>query len=446
MNAREKWLGPVALVILVAVASGRHVAAQPQVGTSFLVNHVRVFDGERVLEDAQVAVEGGIIRAVGRDLTMWRHLPVIDGTGGTLIPGLIDAHAHVRSIDDLQDALRFGVTTVLDMAASGVTLQDMATFRRTAASRMDVADLRSAGFGAPAPGGHGAGSRSTSAGERPAVAAAADADAFVAARRSEGSEYLKIFLNGVRSADQGIPNLDEPRVRALISAAHARGMLAVAHVETLEDVEIALASGIDGLAHVWRRGGYNLDVARRLVAKNVFVVPTLAVVEGFLPDGRAELLADARLQPYLSSRVKEHLGRSFAARTPVARADPRASLNAHIAGVRSLHESGARLLVGTDAAITTPTVESGTPSAIGVSVHRELELLKNAGLSPIEALTAATMNAADAFRLTDRGRITAGRKADMVLVRGDPTSDITATRDIVRVWRSGVAFDRKLGR
>jgi imidazolonepropionase-like amidohydrolase len=91
--------------------------------------------------------------------------------------------------------------------------------------------------------------------------------------------------------------------------------------------------------------------------------------------------------------------------------------------------------VGTDAS-------RNNPATYGVSVHREMELLTGAGLSPIEALSAATMNTANAFRLTDRGRIVAGRKADLVLVRGNPTSDVTATRDILRVWRSGVQFDR----
>jgi imidazolonepropionase-like amidohydrolase len=222
-------------------------------------------------------------------------------------------------------------------------------------------------------------------------------------------------------------------------------MLAVAHIETIEDVEIVLAGGIDGLAHVWRRGGFNLDVARRLAAKKVFVMATLSVSDGFLPDMRAALLADARLQPFLSNRAKAHLSRSWAPRTAASGAAERqAYFDAHVAAVRSLYQAGVTFLVGTDASIPISTA-GGTPSAPGVSPHRELELLRGAGLSSIEALSAATLNTANAFHLTDRGRIVAGRNADLVLVRGNPIADITATRDIRRVWRSGVEFDRRLG-
>jgi hypothetical protein len=75
-------------------------------------------------------------------------------------------------------------------------------------------------------------------------------------------------------------------------------------------------------------------------------------------------------------------------------------------------------------------------------MHRELELLVKAGLTPIEALAAATSTPAKAFRLADRGRIAEGLRADLVLVAGDPTSDITATRAIEGVWKQGVEFDR----
>jgi hypothetical protein len=103
------------------------------------------------------------------------------------------------------------------------------------------------------------------------------------------------MLNGLRSATTGVQNLDEPRVRMLVESAHAAGMVAVAHVETLEDVEVGLSAGVDGLAHVWRRGGANPDMARRLAARNVFVVATLSMPDGFLPEGRASLLAERRI-------------------------------------------------------------------------------------------------------------------------------------------------------
>src|SRR4029077_12579152 len=92
------------------------------------------------------------------------------------------------------------------------------------------------------------------------------------------------------------------------------------------------------------------------------------------------------------------------------------------------------LLAGTDAP------NPGT--AHGASIHRELELLVQAGLTPIEALTAATAAPARAFHLDDRGRIVPGLRADLLLVKGDPTADITATRDIVSVWKFGVEADR----
>ena len=76
-------------------------------------------------------------------------------------------------------------------------------------------------------------------------------------------------------------------------------------------------------------------------------------------------------------------------------------------------------------------------------MHGELELLVGAGLTPVQALTAATSAPARAFRLTDRGVIAAGKRADLVLVEGDPTNDITATRRIVSVWKRGVEATRE---
>jgi len=80
----------------------------------------------------------------------------------------------------------------------------------------------------------------------------------------------------------------------------------------------------------------------------------------------------------------------------------------------------------------------------GASLHGELALLVRAGLTPTEALAAATSVPARAFGLADRGRIAPGLRADLLLVRGDPTRDVTATRDIVGVWKAGVRIGRAL--
>jgi imidazolonepropionase-like amidohydrolase len=93
------------------------------------------------------------------------------------------------------------------------------------------------------------------------------------------------------------------------------------------------------------------------------------------------------------------------------------------------------LLVGTDAS-------PENPAAQGISVHRAIELFRQAGLSPAAILAAATMNSAVAFRMPDRGRILPGYRADLLLVRGDPTSDLLSIRDIARVWKGGVEVDR----
>jgi hypothetical protein len=106
--------------------------------------------------------------------------------------------------------------------------------------------------------------------------------------------------------------------------------------------------------------------------------------------------------------------------------------------VRALHAAGISVLAGTDA---------GNPgTAHGASLHGELALLVRAGLSPEQALRAATAAPAEAFGLGDRGRIAVGQRADLVLVDGDPLADISATRNIVRIWKNGVAVDRRLAK
>jgi prolyl oligopeptidase len=385
-----------------------------------VIRDVRVFDGERVLERATVVVRDGRIAAVGTGLPVPAADEVVDGAGRTLLPGLIDAHTHTRADSQLEASLAFGVTTVLDMFTNP---ELAAGWRRGQAEdgAPGRADLFSAGTVATAAGGHG------SRAPIPTVDSVGAAAPFVAERIAQGSDYLKIVIEDLAKLGRELPSLDAPRVTALVAAAHDGGILAVAHVGVLADAEIALAAGADGLVHLWADQPPSPGTARRMAEVGMFVVPTLTILER-TPGraGGATLIADERTGPLLDPEAVRNL------EAEVARPD---WYDTVVESLRALHRAGVAILAGSDAP------NPGTTH--GASMHRELELLVAAGLTPVEALRAATSAPADAFRLDDRGRIRPGARADLVLVEGDPTADIMATRAIRAVWKRGVRFDHE---
>ncbi|WP_431900277.1 amidohydrolase family protein [Nonomuraea sp. bgisy101] len=389
------------------------------------IRNARVFDGLTTTAQADVLIDGGRIAAPD-------DLPAdveIDGSGKTLLPGLIDAHTHVFD-GDLAQALRFGVTTELDMFCLPGNL---ARQRRAAADHDDVADLRSSGVLATAPGGHpsqimdapGVRDLGDAAGPFDTVADASQAKGFVEARLAEGADYLKIVIDNGHVGGLDLPVLSPETVTALVEAGHAAGLQAIAHAVTTRDALVALDAGVDGLAHVVT-DPLTDDLAARIAAQGVFVVSTLTYFEAVLNDpSGAELVRDERIGSKLSDQAKAALDRDGS----VIPVHPDGVRNA-VQAVGTLHRAGVALLAGTDANPWAPLH--------GASMHREVLLLTEAGLSAEEALAAATSLPARRFGLADRGRIAPGLRADLLLVDGDPTTDITATRAISEVWRRGV--------
>jgi imidazolonepropionase-like amidohydrolase len=423
----------LAVAGVVAVAACRHASLRPSPvasaipanpASSFTIRNVRVFDGERVLEDRVVVVAGGRIAKMGG-----AEIPPtgaeIDGRGRTLLPGLIDAHVHVGDqVDEaLAQAASLGITTVVDMFNGGERFRRLLQARSEEAPHL--ASIVTAGTGASAPGGHPA---QMGGPPFPTIGVPADAQAFVDARIAEGSDFLKVIYDDLREMGFApVPMLDRATVTALVRAAHQRGRLAVVHAGSEAQARDAVEAGADGLAHLFLGETTPQGFGELVKRHGSFVVPTLSVLEGSCGRPRgAELLGDANLRPFIRPEWRERLAMSFGRAERPCKATGDA--------LRQLDAAGAPILAGTDSPIPGTTY--------GASLHGELALLVSHGLTPIAALAAATSAPAGAFRLRDRGLVRKGMRADLVLVEGNPTADILATRRIVHVWKAGVEVER----
>ncbi|MGB3739980.1 MAG: CIA30 family protein [Pontixanthobacter sp.] len=401
--------------LLAGAAFAGPIAANAQ---PTLIRDVRVFDGEAVHESRSVLIDGN--RIVADDFTgeAPADARVVMCADCTLLPGLIDAHVHAYT--GLDDALMFGVTSVFDMfALPAITAASRG--RTSAHDNPGEADLYSAGYLATAPGGHG-----TQFGIAvPTITTPQEADDWVAARLAEGSDYIKIVIEtGGEALGRTLPTLDPSIVTALVEATQKRGKLAVVHASTKQAAMIAISAGADGLVHFFADAPVDDAMLALMRAGGMFVSPTFAVFESFAGRaGSADLAEQAGFAKLLGTEARANLA------SLVEGDGIDAFAAAMQANISALNAAGIPVLAGSDAP------NPGT--WFGVSLHRELELLVQSGLSPKQALVAATSAPAEAFDIADHGRIADGAFADLLLVRGDPTRDITATRNIVEVWKDG---------
>lgn len=417
------------------------------------ITNAHIFNGEKVIDERTVVIYGDNIIAIGGAVPA--GATIIDAKGATLMPGLIDSHVHT-SEDGLRDALKFGVTTELEM---------MGGFTKNARDLelkgiYDIADVRSAGMGVTAPGGHpdelmeGDGipdfilkKMEKMTEEEKAAFISAHAQQYndeelssfttiegtikhVDEQVSHGADYVKILIEeGTVMNCPGLPVLSNEIYKAAVDEAHKLDKIVLAHVLTANSSKTAINLGVDGLAHVFiDRPYWTPKLVKSIADCGAFVTPCLVLNSSIIGKPASELASDPRVSSKLCQEWIDVLNSSF-------NTFPQANMKDNFNNVMDLYKAGVDILVGTD--VSQPVLSLGG-LAHGASVHHELQLLVEAGFTPIEALRAATSVPARRFSLTDRGRIVTGARADLLLVDGDPTTNISDTLSIKAVWSRGL--------
>jgi imidazolonepropionase-like amidohydrolase len=458
-----------AFMAAVSARVERQVSSGPDRAQPFVITDVTLIDGtgHEPKHDMAVAVAGSRITYVGPAAGRpdQPHARVLSGAGKFLIPGLIDTHAHVTyiqwpdrqtdtaigAVDDattrasLRLLLDFGITTIRNPAAptaAGVSYRD-----RIASGQLDGPMVRTAGEILNRTARYDGLTRP--------VNTASDVEREVASQAAAGVDFVKVYAN-----------LPPPLVAAAIRSAHAHRLRVIGHLQATSWTEAARL-GIDAICHGASWAAAELPPARRAeyegaIAAEGAMRARLDWLESVQPDGaeigqmideivRRRIPVDPTLIAYATKfdgqnqrfvrspdldRAPAPMGASFAALSFVRDWTPSDFERGHRvwpkmqALIRAYHRGGVLLTAGSD--------EPNSWIVPGPSLHTELELLTEAGLSPLEVLTIATRNGAEALGILPAvGTIETGKQADLVLLDHDPTADIRNTRSIALVVQRG---------
>lgn len=390
-----------------------------------LIRNVQLLDGTGAapVPNQSVVVEGTKISWMGPtgSAPAFSAERVIDGGGRTLLPGLINAHVHLcndgapdlfaqvmgdsvplstlRAARNARLTLESGVTTVRDCGAADNIVIELR--KAIADGLVEGPRVRAAGRVITMTGGHG-------------HFIGREADGPDGVRRAtraeikEGADFIKVMATGgvlTPGVDPANSSLQLDELRVVADEAHNSGRRVTTHAIGNSGIKNALRAGIDSIEH----GFYLDDEALELaVSQGTFLVPTMIAVASIIDNG-----VEAGVPAWV-----------------VAKAEVQAEASRN--GFRAAVDSGMKIAAGTDA---------GTPYNRHYDMAREMATMVRFGLTPMQAVTAATRNSAENLdMLNSVGTIEVGKFADLLLVDGDPSVDISAVNRVVMVMKDGVVY------
>jgi len=427
---------------------------------ALVLNHVTVINPgvSRSERDRTIVIAGNRITAVGSaaKTRIPKGANIIDGSGKFVIPGLADMHNHLgtgyvlpgppvpgaeagpeaRNFQrSLSEMLRWGFTTIFSTSHSSPNLEDFSNLKRAAMS--DAAALpRFFGVGRAisVKGGHAS---------QPAFASylpetAVEVREEVRAMRTAGVDAIKlIYSDQTHTSRPPLPVMRPEIMQAAIDEAHKSGLRVLVHAPTLQHAKAALRAGADGLAHSIADAPVDQEFLALMKQNRASYTTTLSLYSAFADvAGWIRRLEDMDERKMISKEIYDRYG------TPAGASKYHAFMGTlkpgevgYIAGnLKTVHDARIPILAGTDTGV------SGV--LLGVSSQMELVLMVEAGLTPMEALQTATINAARFLHNEKQlGSVEAGMLADVLVLDADPVADIRNVRKIYRVIKAGVLYD-----
>lgn len=436
--------------------------------TRTIIHSVTIFDGLEAEANSTVVFDNanGLIESISSSTSDYHANEgddVIDGSGCTVIPGLIDAHVHVHGLhvpdgadpsEVTKQPLRAGVTTICDMHSPPSEVhkiwqlsdEEVAEARKRGHSgRVSMTDVKSSLLAATIKGGWPK-PIVLSQNPTPELIAAVDkwpnvtvetAADYVQSTKAQGAHYIKLMQEDCCSMaweTGSVPSASMELQEAVVDASRKHGLKVYAHATNLKDTMSVLRAGVDGLTHTFYDQPPTQELVELYKKTGACLIPTLVVLSSLTGEAQDDRDKFAELGAKYGVIVDD--GTRGIIQASAALASPTAKLQHAWDSVRVLKQAGIDIVAGTDSLLGL----HGT--AMGASLWMELDqYVKQCGLTAAEALSSATAVSARRFGFEDRGEVKIGKRADLLLVKGEPHVNIEhlwTGEGVVGVWKQGI--------
>ena len=411
--------------------------------------NVIVGDGSGELKGADILVRGDSIVQVGKNIDD-AGAKAVDMTGKTIMPALISAHVHIgvlkgnsssadnytrqNILDELKKYAEYGILNLQVMGTDRPLLFQNGLYDSIRNGLLPGARMLSAGYGFNIPQANIDPSSFLSAVYRPSSPESVPAE--IDSLAALNIKTLKIWVD---DAGGSAPKMKPEIYQAIIREAHQRGMQVAAHVYYLSDARRLVNDGIDIIAHGIRDSVVDAAFVESMKKNNVIYIPTLALDDfSFVYSRDPEWINDPffkrSLEPGVYDMLTSEKFRNEQKNSPSLKRNTTA-FTVGMQNVKKLADAGVVVTLGTDSGAFPIRTQ-------GFSEHLELQLLRQAGLTPMQVIVAATQNAAKALKIDDRfGTLQQGKIADLLVLDGDPLEDIRNSRKIEAVYKAGEKVD-----